>query len=52
MLFILYEILIPKPEILTHFYKENGTKMLTAILFEMANIHKMEMPVSKEMDIS
>lgn len=45
-----YENLIPKPKILNHFYKENGTKMLASILFEMANIHKMEMSISKEMD--
>lgn len=48
MLFILCDSLIAKPEIL----KENLTKRLTEILFEMANIHKMEMSISKEMDAS
>lgn len=48
VLFILCDSLIAKPEIL----KENLTKRLTEILFEMANIHKMEMSISKEMDAS
>lgn len=50
MLFIFYDNLIQKTEISTHIHKENGTKMLTAMLFEIANIHKIEMSVSKEMD--
>ena len=49
MLFILYN-LIPKPEILTHFYKENGTKLLTALSSEIINVHKTETCISKEMD--
>ena len=51
MLFILYN-LIPKPEILTHFYKENGKKkkILTALSSEIINVHKTETFISKEMD--
>ena len=49
MLFILYN-LIPKPEILTHFYKENSTKLLTALSSEIINVHKTETSISKEMD--
>ena len=49
MLFILYN-LIPKPEILTYFYKENDTKMLTALSSEIINVHKTETSISKEMD--
>ena len=39
----LYGSLIPNPEILTHFYKGNGRKMLSAIWFEIATVHKVEM---------
>lgn len=58
ILFILYGnfvikdriTLISKPEILTCPYKKNSTKMLTAILVQIANIYKMEISISKEMD--